>query len=229
MFYIFRYTILRSIAMRYLLIPVYTVSRWLCWKALSGCWFNIFGPQAPECPVSKQSNSPVTFYNRPFPEPLLFRSEARSDAEEEGSNNLEQPPSKLIETLDEKESNASVPPPTSTALLWLLTTSLSLITAPLVEPRYFILPWVFWRLLVPAWPVHVCTDPLNRAHRLDRVRGVGWLFSLGRKMDLRLVLETMWFLLINFATMYIFLTRPFFWKDENGTLLDGGRVQRFMW
>ena len=42
------------------------------------------------------------------------------------------------------------PVPTSTALVLFLTTCLSLMTAPLVEPRYFILPWVMWRLLVMA-------------------------------------------------------------------------------
>jgi alpha-1,2-glucosyltransferase len=44
-----------------------------------------------------------------------------------------------------------------------------------------------------------------------------------------LVLETAWFLVINLGTMYIFVTRPFYWKDPEGNLLDGGRVQRFMW
>ncbi|KAI0597420.1 glycosyltransferase family 59 protein [Biscogniauxia sp. FL1348] len=96
--------------------------------------------------------------------------------------------------------------PTSTALLLLLSTTLSLITAPLVEPRYFILPWVFWRLLVPPPP-----SPATM------------------KSTSVLALETAWFALINVATMYVFLTRPFYWRAADGTLLDGGRVQRFMW
>lgn len=228
MFYIFRYTILRSPAMRYMLIPAYTVSRWLCWRALSGCWFNSFLPQAPECPVSRQSSSPTAFYNRPFPEPLLFAPSARPPVDDKEEAEAE-PPARLVQTLDDAACRAAAPPPTSTALLWLLTTALSLVTAPLVEPRYFILPWVFWRLLVPGWPAHACAEPPDLAHRLDRVRGLGWLFAVGRRADLRLVLETAWFLLINMGTMYVFLTRPFLWKAEDGTLLDGGRVQRFMW
>lgn len=35
-------------------------------------------------------------------------------------------------------------------LAWLLTTTLTLVTAPLVEPRYFILPWITWRLAIPS-------------------------------------------------------------------------------
>jgi alpha-1,2-glucosyltransferase len=98
---------------------------------------------------------------------------------------------------------------TSNTLILILTTALSLVTAPLVEPRYFILPWVFWRLRVPQRP--------QRQGLLD------WA----------LLLETAWFLAVNTATMYVFVTRPFYWKtvadDGTTTLLDEGRVQRFMW
>ncbi|KIV89478.1 hypothetical protein PV10_06874 [Exophiala mesophila] len=39
----------------------------------------------------------------------------------------------------------------STTLVWLTATALSLVTAPLVEPRYFIVPWLLWRLSVPEY------------------------------------------------------------------------------
>ncbi|KAK8127326.1 glycosyltransferase family 59 protein [Apiospora sp. TS-2023a] len=121
---------------------------------------------------------------------------------------------------------ASQSPPTSTVIILLLTTTLSLMTAPLVEPRYFILPWVFWRLLVPAWSM----DDLFGTDQIatDKPSSI-WLVRVGNRYDVRLVLESIWFLLINVMTMYIFLTRPFYWKAEDGTLLDGGNVQRFMW
>jgi alpha-1,2-glucosyltransferase len=131
--------------------------------------------------------------------------------------------------LDSSASSAAMAPPTSTVLLWLLATTLSLITAPLVEPRYFILPWVFWRLLVPAWPAHECTPPETGGLRLSQVSGFAWLYRVGSKVDLRLMLETLWFITINMGTMYIFLTRPFFWRAPDGTLLDEGKMQRFMW
>ena len=101
---------------------------------------------------------------------------------------------------------AAAAPPTSTVLILVVTTAASLITAPLVEPRYFILPWVFWRLLVPS-------------------------ASAGRRRALepRLVAETLWFALVNLGTMYVFLTRPFFWRAADGSLMDEGKQQRFMW
>ncbi|KAK5661220.1 hypothetical protein OQA88_11112 [Cercophora sp. LCS_1] len=116
-------------------------------------------------------------------------------------------------------TTTSSSPLTSTALFWLLTTTLSLITAPLVEPRYFILPWVFWRLSVPEW------NPSTSSSA--SLPGLKWLRNI--KVDPCLALESVWFLLINLATMYMFLFRPFYWKTPDGELLDGGNVQRFMW
>ena len=72
-------------------------------------------------------------------------------------------------------------------LIWLATTTLSLSTAPLVEPRYCILPWLIWRMHLPT-----------------PVAGT----------SLRLWLETAWFLLINAVTGYIFLYWGFGWMQE---------------
>ncbi|KAI0016378.1 glycosyltransferase family 59 protein [Xylariomycetidae sp. FL0641] len=113
----------------------------------------------------------------------------------------------------ETSTQGTQSPPTSTVLLLLLTTALSLITAPLVEPRYFILPWVFWRLLVPP-PSSSAVRGGGRSHWSDVAL---------------LVAETAWHVLINVATMYIFITRPFYWWAPDGTVADGGNVQRFMW
>ncbi|KAH8590491.1 DIE2/ALG10 family-domain-containing protein [Bisporella sp. PMI_857] len=115
---------------------------------------------------------------------------------------------------------------TSWFLIWLISTALSLITAPLVEPRYFILPWVFWRLQVPSYPAGGSAKPKS-----DRVPRTGYLPIAQRvlrewgyeKHDPRLWAETLWFLAINAATAYIFLHRGFTWENEPG------KVQRFMW
>ncbi|KAK9778629.1 putative DIE2/ALG10 family-domain-containing protein [Seiridium cardinale] len=109
-------------------------------------------------------------------------------------------------TADPKVGSSTTGVLSSQIMILLFTTALSLMTAPLVEPRYFILPWVFWRLMVP---------------RRTGGRQEGW--------DWTLVLETGWFLVVNALLMYIFLTRPFVWKMEDGRVLDGGNVQRFMW
>ncbi|MCJ1277810.1 glucosyltransferase [Puttea exsequens] len=84
-------------------------------------------------------------------------------------------------------------------LIWLLATALSLCTAPLVEPRYCIVPWLTWRINVAS------------PRRGDQ----GY--------DPRLWLETMWLLLVNAVTGYVFLFWGFAWPQEPG------KIQRFMW
>ncbi|KAI0141828.1 glycosyltransferase family 59 protein [Xylariaceae sp. FL1272] len=184
MFYVFRYTILRAWWIRYALVPIYVACAWLCWAALQG------SSTAADPPWSKWTQSPYSTYVQEVKE-----------KESSGSS-----PNKLAEKpAYDTETSA----PTSTVLLLLLTTALSLVTAPLVEPRYFILPWVFWRLLIPA------SSPRSKDGQCN--------------LDPVLILESGWFLLINVVTMYVFLKRPFFWYASDGTLLDEGRVQRFMW
>ena len=87
-------------------------------------------------------------------------------------------------------------------VIWLVTTALSLITAPLVEPRYFIIPWIIWRLHVP------CSQAA---------------LSNSRGLDIRMILETVWLLAINALVSYTFLYRTFTWSSEPGNL------QRFIW
>lgn len=73
-------------------------------------------------------------------------------------------------------------------LVWLVTTALSLITAPLVEPRYFIIPWALWRMSVP----------------------------LSTLSHMSLCFETLWYGVINIVTGYMFLYRTFEWGHEPG-------------
>ncbi|KAF2202469.1 hypothetical protein GQ43DRAFT_311470 [Delitschia confertaspora ATCC 74209] len=91
-------------------------------------------------------------------------------------------------------------------IVWLATTALSVVTAPLVEPRYFIIPWIIWRVHVPIPSALPSQQP-------------------GRKpaYDLRLLFETAWLLAINAIVGYNFLYRGFSWPSEPG------KVQRFLW
>ncbi|KAL7627270.1 glucosyltransferase [Parahypoxylon ruwenzoriense] len=213
MFYVFRYTILRAPWIRYALVPAYIASAYLCWATLRG------NP----LPMSRDRWWICTPFRMPEPDARL-------------SPSVFFPP-----------SPSTLPPRTSTVLILLLAAALSLVTAPLVEPRYFILPWVFWRLIVPVpysgpEPVPYTTlisVPPNQKQQTpppeDTPRSPGSRLGLGiglvpqNSPGLVPILETAWFLLINAATMYVFVTRPFYWRDPDGALVDGGRVQRFMW
>lgn len=104
---------------------------------------------------------------------------------------------------------------TSFLLIWLFTTTLTLVSAPLVEPRYFILPWIFFR-------IHL---PLSHPHQLKGTDGTALTLKskLWDQHDKRLWLETLWFVAVNAATMWGFLNKGFEWEQEPGN------VQRFMW
>lgn len=240
MFYIFRYTVMRPGSARYGLVIAYTTSRWFVWRRLCGD-DSLDGPTltaqhintpfltpflAPGTEISRREHSTTT------------QSSENSSGTQEGlptpqqglkDSNSEPPAVYALGYLNEPTSTSASPPSTSTVLLWLLATTLSLVTAPLVEPRYFILPWVFWRLLVPAWRVPLLPQDSSAAGAVSLVPVFGWLFAMGRKIDLTLALETVWFVLINLGTMYIFLFRPYVWTDADGAVLDSGRLQRFMW
>lgn len=193
MFYIFRYTVLRSLILRLALVIPYTACRWLVWASL-----------APPPSVSEQGEAKLKTRT---PEFTKKKDGGRQGGEEEEEGE------EVFALLDSPSSVSSLPPQTSTVLLLFITTALSLVTAPLVEPRYFILPWAFYRLLVPAAPL---TTTIAKS---------SWL----GKLDGRLFVETVWFAGINLVTMYIFLFKPYVWVAEGGKLLDEGRLQRFMW
>ena len=81
-------------------------------------------------------------------------------------------------------------PSTIFTLIFALTTTLSLITAPLVEPRYFIIPWVMWRLHIASYPA-------------AQERVMTWA-------------ERLWYIANNVATCWVFLNKPFQWASEPG-------------
>jgi alpha-1,2-glucosyltransferase len=115
----------------------------------------------------------------------------------------------------------------SLVLVWLASTALSLVTAPLVEPRYFMIPWLMWRLHVPGkvqlmdaktkdgnpnGEHYQATCKQNETHP-----AIVWILTH------LLWIELAWFLLVNSVTCWLFLERPFEWIQEPG------KLQRFMW
>ncbi|KAL7932992.1 glycosyltransferase family 59 protein [Trichoderma chlorosporum] len=227
MFYVFRYTIRRAPWIRYFLILPYTVSRWFVWGTLSGCTNWISGSHKDDCSAYYHTSRPSPFSCDPF-----MVAEATDGNTKGNTQNTQVQTQKELDQkyLQDPLLFSTEPVSTSTGLIFLIATALSLITAPLVEPRYFIIPWVIWRLLVPAWRLHDHQTAENSL--FDGVTPTSlWskLVTFCRFYDVRLILETIWFIAINLVTGYIFLTKPYIWKAEDGSILDEGRLQRFMW
>ncbi|KAH0598579.1 hypothetical protein MHUMG1_03881 [Metarhizium humberi] len=234
MFYIFRYTIRRGSLIRFMLIIPYTISRWMVWGTLAGCADWILSSNRELCSARYNVNEPAPYTSYPL---WIAWGTKKTQTNVEYPQDVSQMPSSSASTDGELRGTveddpllvSAEPTSTSTGLIFLLATTLSLMTAPLVEPRYFILPWVMWRLLVPAWRVH------DHAHINSLFEGVAPRSIVGKtrevfkRYDVRLVLETLWFVAINVATGYIFLMKPYVWKDDQGRNLEDGRLQRFMW
>ena len=158
-FYVFQ-ILRRHPAIKYMVVPVYTICAWLAIQALNA-----------------SSNGEAALEKK--------RHNARPT------------------------SGESCRPPSTVSFIfvWLLSTALSVVTAPLVEPRYFIIPWIIWRLHVQSFPASL--PPEGRPART--------------RYDARLGLETLWLLAINAAVTYTFITRVFTWPSQPG------KVQRFLW
>lgn len=106
----------------------------------------------------------------------------------------------------------------SFVIIWLTATSLSVISAPLVEPRYFIIPWVFWRLNVHSHGESVSASKAETSSQKTNLN-----IDIDRSTNTYLWMETGWYIIINAVIGYIFLHQGFEWEQEPGT------VQRFIW
>ncbi|KAK0554215.1 glucosyltransferase [Tilletia horrida] len=96
--------------------------------------------------------------------------------------------------------------------VWMLGFSaaltLTLVPSPLLEPRYFLVPYVIWRAHVV--PLAENARPEQKKRGSDQ-RSLAWLG-----------IEAGWYLAINVVTVFVFLYKPFKWPSETGW-------QRFMW
>lgn len=86
--------------------------------------------------------------------------------------------------------NFEIGPTAYTRLFWTLAVVGTLVPSPLLEPRYYILPFIMWRA---------------RHYRPAETK-------------LQPVVETLWYVAINAGVAYLFLYRPFAWDSEPGAL-----------
>ena len=236
-FYIFR-ILLRHPLIKYLAVPIYFGCAWVTLAPLGGL------PPVRHAIQRRPSNT-KTQLPREEPRPSLTQPDIsptkRANAQKSTLSSTSSRASTSAKTETPLQTNNAPLPPkkqrkqkqqvvevvgrrASFTLIWFLATALSIVTTPLVEPRYLIVPWLFWRLhmAVPRLEED-CAPP---AERLNTVRGKvseALKAALYERHDHRLWLETVWFLAVNLATGYIFLCWGFSWPQEPG------KVQRFMW
>lgn len=194
-FYIFRILLRYHPAVKYAVTPIYFICAWaiLTQLGFSG---------------SLEAQTP------PIDSSLIYRSAVDTEKREVEANRKsprEAPPVLKPEIVSEVQENEQRQLHVSFVLVWLISTSLSVITAPLVEPRYFIIPWVMWRLHLPQQPIR------RRAPYTMESFTAACIANFPR------LLETMWFVVVNSITCYVFLFKGFEWPQEPG------KVQRFMW
>jgi alpha-1,2-glucosyltransferase len=194
-FYIFRILLRYHPAVKYAVTPIYFICAWaiLTQLGFSG---------------SLEAQTP------PIDSSLIYRSAVDTEKREVEANRKsprEAPPVLKPEIVSEVQENEQRQLHVSFVLVWLISTSLSVITAPLVEPRYFIIPWVMWRLHLPQQPIR------RRAPYTMESFTAACITNFPR------LLETVWFVVVNSITCYVFLFKGFEWPQEPG------KVQRFMW
>ena len=217
MFYVFR-ILLHHPLIKYAVIPIYFSGAILCISALGRMPYSTTTNVKQHPPLENSALSRRDNGKHGIP------SKQPTDGKTNNNNNNN----------DDDDGNG-----TAFTLILILATSLSLITAPLVEPRYFILPWLLWRLhLLPQNSSSSSPFPnsLEKKKRQKQAapsnstpqpppnhKAATVLQHLLQNPTFPLYLETIWFLLVNFTTCYIFLRWGFEWKQEVGS------VQRFMW
>lgn len=233
MFYVFR-ILLRNPLIKYLAVPIYIGCAWATLAALGG--LRTVGQATQRDPGSRKRKLPREEPFPPSPQ-LNLNPMKRSKSQESNLSSPTVPAFSQRTTEISQQNDIHMPSPkkqkkhkkqvlgrrASFVLIWLLATALSIITTPLVEPRYLIVPWLIWRLNMTTPRSEEDSAPAERPDT-EELRGLEALKAvLYERHDHRLWLETIWFLTINVATGYIFLYWGFAWPQEPG------KVQRFMW
>ncbi|GIZ44523.1 hypothetical protein CKM354_000771900 [Cercospora kikuchii] len=193
-FYVFK-RLLRPQWVRYLAAPIYVLTAWACISSRG------------EAPYSNMGLTAKDNRSRSEDRAASANDTTRDTLKHNAITDASRDPSRIP---DGKST-----PMVSFVLINLATTALTLCSAPLVEPRYCIIPFIMWRMHLPLYAVNETRDKQVAKER-------SWSAVL-KAYDYRVVVETVWFLIINAATGYIFLNWTFEWPSEPG------KLQRFMW
>lgn len=217
-FYVFRILLGYHWAVKYFVVLIYFIC---AWAVISAFGFSTIAP--PPRLMQVPSSPPVAPTKSEQKESKKKQKTSRRAVSTKKANpNTDMQPispevmAKIQAHILQRQRGQLMPPRVSFVLVWLVSTALSLVTAPLVEPRYFIIPWVMWR-------IHLPPQPTLSVYRQQCPSGEMEITRAKFVQNIPIFLETLWFLFINAVTGYVFLYEGFEWPQEPG------KVQRFMW
>jgi hypothetical protein len=222
-FYVFRLLLGVHPAVKYAAVMAY----FLCgWAVIAAFGFSVI-PAPPRLlqipPTAKSASAAPTAPAKEQSKETRKSARARKTPAKKDSAQQKQPDpitpevlARIQESLIQRQKQQPELPRVSFVLVWLAATTLSLVTAPLVEPRYFIIPWVMWRLHLPP-------SSTLAVFRKQKPQGEDERARADFATNFPKFLETVWFIVINAVTGYVFLYKGFEWPQEPG------KVQRFMW
>lgn len=217
-FYVFRILLRYHPAVKYFAVLIYFVC---AWGVISAFGFTTIAPPPRLLPVPpSEDKTPAKSQQQETKR--TAKSSNNSVSVRRNASKPSPPPispdafAAVQSHIIQRQRTQQMPPRVSFVLVWLISTALSLVTAPLVEPRYFIIPWVMWRLHLPPQPVPL----LYRQQRPTTSKEITRAKIL---QNLPVFIETSWYLVINAVTCYMFLSKGFEWPQEPG------KTQRFLW
>jgi hypothetical protein len=149
----------------------------------------------------------------------------------------------LLITLRARLSESSETQTVLSATFLVLCTMVTLLPTPLIEPRYYIIPFLIIRLSIsigdgPTYHGTQSFQSTEADHRTKsantRVEDVKIQRRVENKIsksntritDRRLWLEAFYYIATNFVTLYAFMYQPYY-REEG--LATGEEVGRFMW
>lgn len=222
-FYVFRLLLGVHPTIKYAAVMAY----FLCgWAVISAFGFSVI-PALPRllqiAPTAKPASPALKAPTKEQPKETKKSARSRKIPAKKDIQQQKQPDpitpevlARVQESLIQRQKQQPEVPRVSFVLVWLAATALSLVTAPLVEPRYFIIPWVMWRLHLPPSSTLAAFRKQKPQSEEERARA-------DFATNFPKFLETIWFIIINAVTGYVFLYKGFEWPQEPG------KIQRFMW
>ena len=104
--------------------------------------------------------------------------------------------------------------------IWLACTAITLLPSPLIEFRYFLLPWLFLQFEIKPFGNELIAKGKEKDKYKDKdynkVTRKSWITQFISS----LYPSILGYIIVNIVTLYIFLYRPFDYQGE---------VSRFMW